>query len=933
LWFDTAATGQPRDDPSVSHHTNDDDDDEYDDDEDTEEGAQEEDEEDDRREKTKLFRVSFQYDFTHVRTKAMEQLFTSPDYRKKLGPAIPTVEIGDYVRHDTRNSGDNQEKGHRVTEFFDGHGAMVTAVFVDRFPNAGVYTIMLKNHEGISKGVAMSDIVVDELAKASQRVMRYGDEQMILGHLQDKDSTIHRADRNGNTDNTLLHMLFSNPNITLETVKKAHTTIWKNEPQPIHTWKNFSGFTPIHNLCGNIHAPLSVVQYVLTDMWCVPQLPGSLSAFVASSMLSSAAEPSFAMRAHSTDAAAALQAQPGGDEKFAPGGDERDDPKSFPAPSPLHIACRGLPLDVDCLKLLLNTKGTEAWEPHAATLSVDGSNNGQGLESTFSQDSTNGQQPLHTVTLWPHLRISPGGTEALLMACPAVTKMLVRNDSKRNDSKSSPLHQSCDILEYTRTVLENRNSGMEINALAKTAVETTGQHILVQIGEEAETDLKALEAKFERIDADNSKEMTHSEWAKFLAADNFTVDDRTTHSQRSPTRQEISAAWNLLDVDHSGTVTFDEFVRAVKKRKTRSANVEAAQIHVPYLQEREGDMMKVALAMVHQLRGTWSPSQTDALERAGIMEKFIRWIQDLWVPVAKQEVLAVGTFVSLNHTKGMKARVVRDYRAQGRAAGDAVPKVELEEYTVGANIKHADFNAAHYVIDTSGRDRVLKCPLCDFLCESNNAFESIFNLIDFFMSRSRRKQQQPNARRKEYQSIALSLMGQAGRLATWMPVRCINGDQRSYSLSKVLLQPAMLPTLVSNHYDSKWQLTGGIATLKDLLSDGPLDLAVRHDATLFTSSEWVKSYVDRSQFDGIHRGDHLTAADIRTLSQSSTVTTMARNLFWDEPKSLYNGRHIPLVQHTLHEKLTRSGVVDIHESVALLGYAVCGVVSPRCDFS
>ena len=176
-------------------------------------------------------------------------------------------------------------------------------------------------------------------------------------------------------------------------------------------------------------------------------------------------------------------------------------------------------------------------------------------------------------------------------------------------------------------------------------------------------------------------------------------------------------------------------------------------------------------------------------------------------------------------------------------------------------------------------------------------------------------------------------MDQVARLASWMPLRCIDGDQRSYNLSKVLLQPAMLPTCVSAHHYTKGQLSGGIGCGNDLLSDGPLTLAVRHDVTLFTSSDWVKSYVDRSQFDGIHRGDDLTAADIRTLSQSSTVTTMARNLFWDEPKSLYNGRHIPLVQHTLHEKLTRSGVVDIHESVALLGYAVCGVVSPRCDFS
>jgi hypothetical protein len=248
----------------------DDDDEHSDDDEGTKKDAQDEDEEDEgTKSPTKTFRASFQYDVTYVRKQAKEQLFTDEKYRQKLRSSIPTVEIGDYVRHDTRGSSDdNSERGHRVTEFFDNQGATVTAVFVDRFPHAGIYTVMLKNHEGISKGVAVSDIVVDKLKKDSHRVLRYGDERMILEFLKDPSSIIHRTDRHDYTGNSLLHMLFSNPGVTLETVKVAHSTICENEQQPIHEWKNLSGFTPIHNLCGNIHAPLSVVQYVLTKMWC-----------------------------------------------------------------------------------------------------------------------------------------------------------------------------------------------------------------------------------------------------------------------------------------------------------------------------------------------------------------------------------------------------------------------------------------------------------------------------------------------------------------------------------------------------------------------------------------------------------------------------------------------------------------------------------------
>eukprot|EP01043_Picozoa_sp_COSAG02_P028024 COSAG02_NODE_1680_length_11353_cov_12.755909_1_plen_1083_part_00 len=621
--------------------------------------------------------------------------------------------------------------------------------------------------------------------------------------------------------------------------------------------------------------------------------------------------------AHSKDAKAALQTQPD-----APSDDQQDDSDSYPAPSPLHVACRGLPLDIDILKFLLNANGTEGdWDAHVAALSSDGSNKDRDLQSTFSTDTIGGQQPLHTVALWPHLRISPKGTRALFLACPAVAKMLVRNESN-----SSPLHQSCGMLEYTRTVLESNEMATLADRTKRkfvTTDEAMGQRILEQIGDQAEKNPEKLRQTFATIDADNSKEMDRKEWREFIDATDCTIKDDTTW--RKPNQQEIFAAWNLVDINNDGTVTYEEFVKAVETRKTeqRKAAAKTTKIHLAYLQERERDMMEVAMAMVHQLRGIWTPSQNDALDRAGIMATFSHWIQDLWQPVRKSDALSVGTFVSVNHTKGMKARVMFDYRPDEQ-------KVELEEYTVGANIHHADFTAAREIVNTE-HDLLLRCPLCEFLCDSNNPFEFMFNLIDFFKSQRRRNKQDAHLSRKEYQNNALSLMDQVARLASWMPLRCIDGDQRSYNLSKVLLQPAMLPTCVSAHHYTKGQLSGGIGCGNDLLSDGPLTLAVRHDVTLFTSSDWVKSYVDRSQFDGIHRGDHLTKKD-ENLYKSSTFKTMARKMFWEDAKSLYHGWHIPLVQQLIHDKLTRSGVVDVQDSVALLGCAVCGIVNPRGTF-
>eukprot|EP01046_Picozoa_sp_COSAG06_P055775 COSAG06_NODE_10352_length_1697_cov_1.268461_1_plen_475_part_10 len=475
------------------------------------------------------------------------------------------------------------------------------------------------------------------------------------------------------------------------------------------------------------------------------------------------------MCGHSLNPDAALRAQPDQLER-----DGLSNSNSFPAPSPLHIACRGLPLNVDLLKLILNAKGMDSWDSHSAALPVD-KRTTTSLEAIFSKDAITGQQPLHTVTQWPHLRISPKATEALFDACPAVAKMLVRDEPPG----WSPLHRICDLLHHHRTT--QKVSGASLSSLTRpftelSRIEAVGRSVLEQIGEQANDTLKEI---FEHIDADNSKDMAANEWAAFLHATGCTVEDELTHNQRPPIDQERDAAWSLIDLNSDRTVTYNELISAVEhvRKAQQKAAKAAAQIHLGYIQERTGDMMKVALAMVHQWRGMWSESQTDALENAGIMGIFSQWIQDLWLPAPKSDPLAAGTFVSVTTANGMKARVIRDYRPGKQ-------QVKLQEYTIGANIMHADFEAANRTINTE-QELLLRCPLCDFLCQSNNAFEWMFNLIEYFMARRQRNRKETHASRQGYQRILLTLSNQVGRLATWMPLRCIDSD--SYSFSKVLL--------------------------------------------------------------------------------------------------------------------------------------------------
>lgn len=602
---------------------------------------------------------------------------------------------------------------------------------------------------------------------------------------------------------------------------------------------------------------------------------------------------------------AALRAQPDQLEH-----DELIDSNCFPAPSPLHIACRGLPLNIDMLKLILNAKGMDRWDAHAAALPVD-MRNTTSMEEIFSKDAITGQQPLHTVTQWPHIRISPKGIKALFDACPAVAKMLILDEPPG----WSPLHRICDLLHYHRTtqkVSDGSLSRLNRSSTELSRTQAVGRSVLEQIAKQADDTLAQI---FEEIDDDDSQEMSVDEWAGFLDAAGCTVEDELTHNQRPPDDQERDAAWSLIDLNSDRTVSFDEFFSAVEhvRKAQQTAAKAAAQIHLAYIQDRTGDMMKVALAMVHQWRGTWSKSQTDALENAGIIGMLSHWIQDLWVPAPRSDPLATGTFVSVATTTGMKARVIRDYRP-------AKQQVELQEYTIGANIMHADFEAATRTVNTV-QDLLLRCPLCEFLCESSNAFECMFNLIEYYSMAMKRNRTESQASRQVYQRILLALSKQVGRLASWMPLRCIDND--SYLLSKVLLQPGMLPTFISNRHDCKWQLTGGIANRKgsNLSSKGPLEFAVKQHVAAFTSSEWVRSYVERAQFDSVPPAKYDYKGAGMDFQFNSFYTT------------LYEGWDIPMVQCTVHEKLARGRVVDIDFSVSLLALAVCGIVNPRATFT
>jgi hypothetical protein len=146
----------------------------------------------------------------------------------------------------------------------------------------------------------------------------------------------------------------------------------------------------------------------------------------------------------------------------------------------------------------------------------------------------------------------------------------------------------------------------------------------------------------------------------------------------------------------------------------------------------------------------------------------------------------------------------------------------------------------------------------------------------------------------------------------------------------------MLPTHFSLSTDRKWQLTGGIIDITiGKQAHGPLMTAVKRHISIFTSSEWVKSYVEWSQNDGIQRGDKLTRRERQLLLLDHR--DQGKRAAWAVAKrlmglSVYEGWPIACVQYIMHDLLTRDGLVNIEDSAGLIAHTWCGVVNPRVTF-
>eukprot|EP01048_Picozoa_sp_COSAG05_P002607 COSAG05_NODE_109_length_18675_cov_6.774279_1_plen_398_part_10 len=255
--------------------------------------------------------------------------------------------------------------------------------------------------------------------------------------------------------------------------------------------------------------------------------------------------------------------------------------------------------------------------------------------------------------------------------------------------------------------------------------------------------------------------------------------------------------------------------------------------------------------------------------------------------------------------------------------------VEIHIYKIGENTAFADKEAEYEYVNTS-ESAILICPLSRFLGNSNNAFELMFNLILYnrdFKSRGKISTEE----RLKGLRVAAILEGVAGRLAQWMPLRCSDSDEVAYRLSRMLLQPSLVPFALHESKppdESYWQLTGGIAEASGATVTGPLWAAVKHHVSAFTSSEWVESYVEHARFDGILR----EALDGRGKDffhgPSATFQEVAEKLLLT---SVYRGWSISYIHYIGHTLLTRDELVDLPANEFLIS-VMCCVCNPRTAF-
>ena len=913
--------------------------------------------------------------------------FTAQIIFDNMNSSASELQVGDCVRISAAVASDetaeNIYQWQQEIDFFEqSSNAIIVAKFSDRYPNPGVCTMQLRSRNGQVKPFNPAHLEAIKPKSEEHLVLRYGTEeafQKLVGWDPERCVTVEEwmeseigqrwldgePTKDRGTDSTDLHYLCSNPSLTVGMMKAIHHRRGRKRQDgslnlPLHDLRDFAELTPLHNLCGNLGITYALCKYVLQKVVC-PCTIGCTHSCCAQA----------AVNAHALvdkeDAAASRDAS-----------SEIDGSSELPRglATALHIYTKGLPMSTDVLDLLLNAAGGPDGDARTACAIPDLGYEASAELGTSLLINKIGLRPLHYCTLWPFVRINPRCIDRIFVACKAVAGVPCESLEKKEkwrSKTSTPLHIMCGTL-----------AAMMYDCKTGTAKRTVYiDHVPLRLAtEEALREEFATRTYIRNVDHD-------IEWIR--------VRTRANGSTMAIVRFTGEGFAEALKADERFGLAVQDFFTNL--HEIRDGGMED-QIFVEDL-SAEQDLLdkykfslKLATSMLHQLRGQWSMQDCKALYKGGVLTEIESWLRDMWHE--GPSFMPAGRIVAVNDEHNWKGIVEKTYSQAAVTDADGVVVVpertfvtirrgfnkygKLEDIETTRMPEQREVNVCEGdscespptfgllaegagkrwcakcavehpgAVNLSFKDRLrpknvlLVCRLLEFLCQSNNPFEVLFNLMDYFADGFLLTESTSGAAsRKHYKKNMLMLEMIATQLADNVTLRSNVEDKRhlGHRLSAMLLQPMMVPTVVgralrkwpsSGNISSLWQFAGGFATREnDRTVKGPLWIATQHHCIQFTSQPWVQSYIDHCMDQNL---DHkLSPTDLESLEGSVTdmVARFAKKpiYFADHvDRTAGDGWSLVLIQHMARAVLGQQGKIGPRAVIDFFHSGLCIILNP-----
>ena len=742
--------------------------------------------------------------------------FTARIVFEDMNTTATELQVGDCVSFlataptdGTTDDNDDIYQWQQQKDFFAKSYAIIVSKFSDRYPNIGVCTTQLRNRDGQIQTFNPAHLEPIRPKAAEHLVLRYGTEEDFQKLVEwDPDwGTVEEwmksesgqrwldgePTRDHDTGSTDLHYLCSNPKITVSMMTAVHHRRGRKRQDgslnlPLHDLRESAELTPLHNLCGNLGITYTLCKYMLQQV----------------------ARPCTVGCMHSCCAQAAVNAHALADKwhvrnmgPIIDGDASSELPRGFA--TALHIYTKGLPMCPEVLDLLLNAAGGPDGDAHTACAIPDVGEAGSKVLGSTLLSKKIGVFPLHNCCLWPFVRINPRCVDRIFVACRAVAGVPsegLEKKEKWRSGMSTPLHIMCGTLAAMK---HDRKTGA-----AKRTVYI--DHVPLPLATEA-----ALREKFS-VRTYIRNETKDIEWIR--------VHHRSDGSAMAIVRFTGEGFAEASKADERFGLAVQDFFSHL--HEIRDGGIED-QIFVEDL-SAEQDLLdkyefasRLATCMLHQLRGQWSIKDCKALYLGGVLSEIESWLRDMWhegpafMPAGR--IVAVGSehnwkgIVEKNHSKaeekdvnGLVIEPERTFVTIRRGFNKFGTLVDVETTKIseqqGAKVCEGDdcnrqpaFGllaegtgkrwcpscAVEHLgaVKLSYKDRLrpagpalLVCRLLEFLCQSSNPFEVLFNLFDYFADGFLLTESSSGAAsRRHYKKNALMLEMIATQLAEHMTLR------------------------------------------------------------------------------------------------------------------------------------------------------------------